>query len=199
MMRCEFRLWCFRLWCWAVALFRRVRTTCLIFGLGVPGFRGLVSYGPSEVVYRGTAFGPTTLRYVSGDVDGYKPATISADTYSYEGKPFLPAWDYSSSAGPLDGPAFAVGGFDLATFNLVDGVGAQPVVFATLWLELPNSYLGGGPGYTLEEAFPDSAGLTVTEVASTPEPSSLWLLGTGVMGFGGWFGGGWGFDWLGLG
>ena len=152
------------------------------FQFGSAGFPGLVSYGPSEVVYRGTTFGPTTLRYVSGDVNGYKPATISAETYSYEGKPFLSASDYSSSAGPLDGPAFAVGGFDLATYNLVDGVGAQPVVFAALWLELPNSYLGGGPGYTLEEAFPDSAGLTVTEVASAPEPSSLWLLGTGVLG-----------------
>lgn len=150
------------------------------FQFGGGGFPGYANFPASEVVYEGTSFSATTLTYVSGSVDGYAPATISAETYDYEGKPGIPASLYSAT-GPLNGPAFAIGGFSLATYTLVDAVGDQPVVQAQLESEYPNNFLDPTQGYTLLPVYTD-ASLTVSEVVSTPEPGTWGLVGTGVLG-----------------
>ena len=143
---------------------------------------GLVVYGPTEVVYRATTLGPSTLVYVRGDINGYAPATVNSKTYLYEGRPDLPKTDYSQQ-GPLDGPAFAVGGFDMALNDDVTSPGLFTDIQSRRSIEVPHSFFTpGASGYAFDPVYTFGT-VNVTELPLvTPEPGTWGLVGTGVLG-----------------
>ena len=139
------------------------------------------TYSPSEIVYRGTTLGPTALQYVSGDVDGYRPATVTVTKGTYRDLPGLPELMEYTSDGQGDGTDFGVTGF--YAYNYAPAaVGVPTDSPATLTLAIPGSYVGDPNGGVYFLPAYDSATLTITQ---TPEPSGLVLLGTGVMGVAG--------------
>lgn len=156
------------------------------FQFGADTYPGLVTNGPSEIVFRGP-LGPGTLTYVSGSLNGvvnqYMPATITTGPYDFMNQGYVVGSGFYV-VGDLNGPPYAIAGFDLETYGYVTGPGAYQAFQSFIVFEYPS--LDGNGRLDLEYENDYTFGsLTVTDdtpPVATPEPGTWGLVGTGVLG-----------------